>query len=382
MIMKKQYFNKIILLYVLFCSFWASNTRAGEILEQYVQDHAFTSSTAEPLFNIRPHEFSSPEFMRAYEAINNSIELKNDVEQILNGGELIPETNPMIWDFLRGGDIIGNGGGIVETKFAYHYNNIPSYIQDCLSSYSACPVEREDRLALEKIKETFIDKKDDKNRMIFLSGQEHPDFFSGGSLWGARSAKTGFDRTVPIFINTDHLYQADQKPAMDDSEIIALLIHETGHQNEVRDHIYLDRIGVTIANYIKTRAHIVSRDYLNENHTLQIFNYRDANLKADASFYYRDQQIDLKPMLWSALSCWHPDQKVVGYELTNPHWLRGYDEGSREVFPVGVWATIYCQNPRGRSVFKKDMDLQFDFIFGLDENRKLLETKVKIIKTH
>ena len=57
-----------------------------------------------------------------------------EVKELFLRGELSIEDiqNPAVWEFLYGGDIIGNGGGIVESNFNFIYQNISQYIREYL----------------------------------------------------------------------------------------------------------------------------------------------------------------------------------------------------------------------------------------------------------
>lgn len=375
-------YSKFSFFVLLMVSFWANHSQADStFLKRYMREHNFMPENG-IIDSIKPHEedYGLSTFEDIFEKIENDTGLKMELEGILNGGPLDAGTDPGIWYYMRGGDIIGNGGGIVELKFNYHYDKLPNYIDDCLNSHGACVDDDSDAQELRKIRDIIKGKHKDHNRIIFLSGSEYPKFFEEpGSMWGARTAKTGFSPEVPLFVNSDHLYR-NSVPALNDNDILSLLVHETGHQAKNRDHGYLTRLGNTLVNFLGQRAYEVEREYQGVEHKVQIINFASSRYAAEASFSYNGEQVDLKPMLFDSISCWHPDQRVVGYELSNPHWKRVTFKDRLERFPMGLWMTIHCQNPMQRTIYKREVDLNLTFLFSTGAIRHLQQVEVEVNK--
>lgn len=376
--MMASYFNKILTLMICISCAWAYQTQAGDsFLTRYVRQHNFMPD--DPTYiAIKPHEEVLDGFQEIFDKIEKDTGLKMEVEEILNGGVLGPVSDDDIWLYMRGGDIIGGGGGIVEQGFDYHFTRIPKYIEDCLSSQKACGMNDFDSKTLLKISEILAAKAKDPNRIIYLSGAQYPLLFEEpGSPWGARTAKTGDSPETPILINSDHLYE-NGIPALGDKDIITFIVHETGHQAKVKDHGYLTRLGNDLVAFLEQNSYQLTRHYAGVEHTVQVLNFESAYRYSEASLTVGKDKIDLKPALRDSLHCWHPDQKVIGFDLSNIHWQRESVENNQEVFPVGLWATVNCRNQMNRMIYKRDVDLKLKLMFSRDALRQLEEIQVEV----
>jgi hypothetical protein len=418
--MKKKSINRKMMLAVLLSSLVSFNATADSLLKKYVREHGFmpqaksaldvsdilvNPTTAKP-HEVKPHETEplGEDFIKgqglptdgvysvqiedsnslakryegAYERLQNNQNLLDQYNSIINGGPLLPGLDMDIWWGLRGGELTGNGGGIVEVKFEYHYDRLGKYISDCVRSYTACRMSEDDVKVLGKIKDIAESKLNDPTRLIFRSGKENPDLFKeNDSIWGVRTAKTGDSPDIPLIVNTDHLYR-NGVPALNDDEIITMLVHETGHQAKEPDHAYLNRLGSELVNFLKDKAASVQREHKGVVHQVDFTNFEAAHQDAEATLTYANEQIDLRPLIKDSLSCPHPDQRVVGFELSNPFWKRESHGDKYEKFPMGLWAQINCQFMHQRMIYKRDIDMTLHFLFGQEGKRQLEEVHVEI----
>lgn len=398
--MKKSVNRKIG--FTLFLSFIMTvNVHAESLINKYMREHSFKPIAESEFINkilskekvpsfpyeydfysIRPeHQFHFQEKMELIldrYKIDNAFQMQLD--SILQGGEVDSVFDTDVWWMLRGGELTGNGGGIVEAKFEYHYDRLGKYILHCIRSNSACSMSEEDVLILENIKNIVAEKRTDPTRLVFMSGNENPKFFEENKgPWGVRTAKTGNSPSVPIFINTDHLY-LNNIPSLNDDEIITMIIHETGHQANIQDHAYLNRLGSELVKFLKKKSASVKRKHRNVFHQVDLTNFEASHQDAEATLTYAGEQIDLRPLIKDSLSCPHPDQRVIGFQLTNPFWKRESQKNGLENFPMGLWAQVNCKFMHQRIVYKIDLDVTLHFLFSEVNKRQLQEVHVELNK--
>lgn len=397
----KKSINRNTVFTFLLSTLISVSANADSLLKKYIREHSFkpvtenilidspllqkpheTSPLDLDMFKLKPHEETplAERFRDIFERFEHDNGFQLELDSILNGGSLDAITDTDVWWMLRGGELTGNGGGIVEVKFEYHYDRLGKYIDDCIRSFTVCSISEEDAEVLGQIKDIANEKKSDPTRLIFLSGAENPKFFKESEgPWGIRTAKTGHAPEIPLFVNTDHLYK-NNVPAMSDDEIITIIVHETGHQAKMPDHAYLNRLGSELVNFLKNKSASVQREHRGVVHQVDFTNFEASHQDAEATLTYAGEQIDLRPLIKDSLSCPHPDQRVIGFELSNPFWKRESQQDGLENFPMGLWAQVNCQFMHQRIVYKRDVDVTLHFLFSQKERRLLEEVHVEINK--
>ena len=273
--------------------------------------------------------------------INGNDQYSIEAREVLRTGNLELVSDPRVWELLSGGDLIGNGGGVVENNFQYALMSLPSFLRECLSN-SKCLISDSERNLVKDIMNVALFNRAVPYRLIFLSAKDHPNFFTDAGEFIVRTAKTGFEMGMPVFINRDHLYR-DGEPAMSKEEIISLLIHELGHQTGVRSHSHLDELGGKIRFFL-SKSHYEIEQYIGVGSaTLGFFNFRSPNIRSEVYFSFEGLQVDVKPFISNALSCPGPDRYPVGYSLSNPHWKRSFvNENGERIIPFGSWIKVHC----------------------------------------
>src|SRR5690606_26902362 len=103
------------------------------------------------------------------------------------------------------GDIVGNGGGLVEQNFQFAYDKAAEFIDQCIKK-SSCGVSEDDLEILNEIKLTIISNWGSKDRLKFIP-HTFSDFFHDEKDYEIRIAKTGFDPSFPILINLSLAYR-------------------------------------------------------------------------------------------------------------------------------------------------------------------------------
>lgn len=245
-----------------------------------------------------------------------------------------------------GGVIVGNGAGSMENHFQHAYQSLSILSLNCLKN-TGCNLLTEELEILARIKNIVSLNIDKKDRIIFLSEKQNPGFFTTGETENNRIAKTGLTPEAPIFVNTDLLYE-NGRPALSYKRVIALLVHEIGHQTGNRDHAFLDVLGIKLAQFseVQTAYHsftigersaddqilfsLTNFDYPEKNVQL-LFKGRELNVK------------DLSQALNSSVSCSDKDEKYIGMTASNGHYI--FDKNNNLFFKA--WIKIYCQDLSG-----------------------------------
>lgn len=146
------------------------------------------------------------------------------------------------------GGYAGNGGGLVEQNFNYAYSSLPRLIDSSLFTFSQ-QLSDQEKLTLKKIKAIAIANVSNAKRLVFLSGQAHPEIFNTGPNELHRLAVTTNIPGDIIYVNGDFLYNDNGGAQLTIGEIISILTHEIGHQANQPNHQFLDILGSKVRNY-------------------------------------------------------------------------------------------------------------------------------------
>lgn len=145
-----------------------------------------------------------------------------------------------------------------ETRESYVFtawDRLPKYISFCLQD-SSCALDAEQKSLLTKIQASIAQEKD----LIITTEQEQPGLFSsvGTHLFAVTGDKVGSQ----IYINRAELMNVDYPTA------IALLVHELGHHQGVKDtdDRVLDILGAKVKQYIFNRMEKVTLVSINQAH--------------------------------------------------------------------------------------------------------------------
>lgn len=263
-----------------------------------------------------------------------------------------------------GGVIVGNGAGIVESNFQYAYQSLKNVINHCLHSNN-CNVQKDEHAVLLKLIIILETNANNKERLIFLSEKLNPGFFMTGEAESNRIAKTFLNPESPIFINIDQLYNAAGRPTLNFQRIIALLIHELGHQSGVLDHAWLDILGAKVADYSENSTNHFSfridDEDLSKNQSL-IFSVTNLEFPIKSSiliFNWRNtQSINLSNTLAASSSCQYESESFQGTEISNGHF--SFDEHNNLRFLA--WVKVHCYESFSSNnfIYKRNLSVTLD----------------------
>lgn len=153
----------------------------------------------------------------------------------------------------RGGDDVGNGGGLAEKNFLIAYSNLESYTKICLD-LDACRLDDEQKRVLSAIIQSMPQQRRIEEQIQFSSEKRNPGFFVlDGQV---KVAKTGSTVGAPIYVNVDLIYSKNkfgEIVALSIPEATAILIHELGHHVSSLSHAELDLLGVRVSLFLQNR---------------------------------------------------------------------------------------------------------------------------------
>jgi hypothetical protein len=238
------------------------------------------------------------------------------------------------------GDVVGNGGGFIESLTYFYFQTLERHISSSLSQKQITfdPFERR---ILSRMLSYIPSMRGDKLR--FISGRKAKVLFYISGLDAApRLAKTGFSPNYPIYFNTDLLYkEVKAKPEL----LLGLLVHELGHQLGVADHGILDNLGAKVVQVANANEQKVSTILEDGDLEVTIQNHFFQSAPSDVFISYGNRSVEVLK--------WKPEQlrSICGREyiqsafVYNFHWSsRLFDFGSEVLLTAKGWLDVKCFN--------------------------------------
>ena len=249
--------------------------------------------------------------------------------------------------FSRGGDIIGNGGGIAESNFVHAYARIYKLIDNCLSS-NYCTRNEKDFYDLLNIREASANNIRNIDRLIFSSPDKMPEIFYTHDADVVRLAVTGLKATDPIYVNLDLLYtkkNGKEFPALSYGEIVAILIHEMGHNVGIKDHTHLDFLGSLVRDFMEQR--FFSEQYHVGNNTnstvfdINLMNFSDEMKISEFWINWKSHSFNITDKVYMGSHCSSGD-KPFSIKYTNYHREKPIVTGHLKTQAINIWAQLIC----------------------------------------
>lgn len=256
------------------------------------------------------------------------------------------------------GDIVGNGGGLVEQNFQHAYDKAADLIDHC-SVYKNCDIDDDDLAILEEIKLTIISNWGNKERLKFVPSQ-FEDFFNDEGDYETRIAKTGFDPSFPILINLNLAYR-NESFAYDFGAMIAIVIHEVGHQIGIIDHGYLDFLGQIIRRETIARQDNFGIKIGNGKFNIAVLNSGLYSLSKPGLYVsYNDKSIPLIKKVSHEINC-PINSELSGFYIENGHFSKPNVIRHRILLQFESWLTYFCESKETKAVrrFERDMNMEF-----------------------
>ncbi len=257
---------------------------------------------------------------------------------------------------LGSGDIVGNGGGLLEQNFMSAYYSLQTAIQNCLDNYE-CGLSSEETLLLKEINSLYVDKVFQERPIVFLSEKNAEGFFLTEDDQTSRVAKTGFTKDSTIFVNLD-IAEAivDDIPAM-----LGIIVHELGHQAGIANHSLLDQLGAKVRNQWSSNWKVLRFIMNKHNLDVRLFSSEFNYINSKISYSFRGEVKSLNNDIYEKINCLE-NEVVYGFNLSNGHWRRPIQNDWNSKIGIDYWINIYCQDEEGNiRTEERDLDITFKF---------------------
>ncbi|PIK15075.1 hypothetical protein [Halobacteriovorax sp. JY17] len=274
---------------------------------------------------------------------------------------------------LGSGDIVGNGGGLLEQNFMSAYYSLQTAIQNCLDNYE-CGLSSEEILLLKEINSLYIEKVSQNRPIVFLSEKNAEGFFLTEDDQTSRVAKTGFTKDSTIFVNLD-IAEAivDDIPAM-----LGIIVHELGHQAGIANHSLLDQLGAKVRNQWSSNWKVLRFIMNKHNLDVRLFSSEFNYINSKISYSFRGKAKSLNNDIYEEIKCLE-NEIVYGFNLSNGHWRRPIQNDWNSKIGIDYWIDIYCQDTEGNiRTEQRDLDITFKFNSFRRRNPFLRSIKIDI----
>jgi predicted Zn-dependent protease with MMP-like domain len=262
--------------------------------------------------------------------------------------------------FSGGGVVVGNGAGIAENNFQYAYQSLDTILKNCLH-LSPCNIDSEETELVKKIIAIVENNENKKDRLVFLSEKRNPGFFTTGEIEENRIAKTFLNADSSIYINVDQLYRENGESAISYEQVIAILVHELGHQTGIAEHAPLDILGTKIASFALSHIEHYAFDIDDENKSVDVL-IGNFNFPVKSSLIIfngkNNDSLNLTEVLYNSLECKYSSESFAGVELSNGH----FEFDSKNNLNFKAWVKVQCFESFSESmmIYKKNLSLSFD----------------------
>jgi len=246
--------------------------------------------------------------------------------------------------YSRGGDIIGNGGGIAESNFVHAYSRLYKLIDNCLSS-DFCSRNEKEFYDLLTIREATADNFRSSSRIIYTTPEETPGIFYTNDSDVVRLAVTGNRKSDPIYVNLNLLYTEKNGktfPALSYGEIVAILIHEIGHNVGLKgDHAHLDFLGSLVRDFMEQK--FVSHEYLvfNTVFNVNLMNFSQEMKLSEFWVNWDDKTHNITEEVYFNSFCRNGD-KPFSIKFNNYHLEKIETTSNYVTLPINLWGELVC----------------------------------------
>lgn len=261
-----------------------------------------------------------------------------------------------------GGVIVGNGAGYAEGMFQQAYQSIPVVLESFISTQEAT-FTADELNVLVKINQIAKLNNNKKDRLVFLSESEHPGFFTTGDMELHRFAKTFPSSDSPIFINLDWVYTDQGKKSLNHSFVMALLIHEIGHQAGEMNHSALDILGAKVKTFIDGQTNV----YNFKGKSTISFLITNLEQPKKTSFLRfknaKGEWRNLTTALLHNLQCEDSRSELHSLELTNGHFA--FNQNQQLIFQTWIQYNCYDDYSEQFVSYKNTLSINLDQNFEI-----------------
>lgn len=264
---------------------------------------------------------------------------------------------------------VNNGGGFSEQNFIFAYSNLERFIDPCLAS-ETCKISDDGRKILRRIKASLVQERKANSYPFFKSGKLNEfDFHIDGAL---RIAATGSSVGDPIYINLDLIYPKDfdgSIRAFRLDEAIAVLIHELGHHQKIKDHQLLDLLGtkvqaasqgdVQFLTWLRGRVRLTLINTLNPTSVPNFMTYGFPVVMLSNA----KSSVDIGKALIEGIKCDSEIENIAGLALRDLKWKEANSTSLNEAKLLlrSCVAAICGSSPKFSKMKLKNMEFEIGF---------------------
>jgi hypothetical protein len=304
------------------------------------------------------------------ESLQRYVKMSKQQRQLLNN--VFNAKTRALLNAYSSGDIVGNGGGIIEQNFHFAFNSVLPAIDHCVIKLN-CDLSNEEKIVLLDIKSTYFSKLDEDFHFVFLREEDAKGLFNETLDPAERIAKTGFSSDFPIFINLDSVEKSEGL-AQNLGALIAIVIHELGHQAGYASHSVLDEIAGKLRLAFSYQMDNTSLDIEGDKLLVNIYNNSES-LRTQVSYYFNNQLRHLSYPIEDKLVC-ENNRRVIGYALSNQHWDRLKKSLVDYKAKLSMWIDIFCEDETG-TIYTDEKDIEIDFLIS-KQTKKIKSHQIKI----
>jgi len=164
--------------------------------------------------------------------------------------------------------------------------------------------------------------------------------------------------------------------------MVALFVHEIGHQVGVASHSMLDDLASEVRAVFASNIQEAKLSYLNGEFKFTMLGSNEGYDFSQFMFTYNKQNIEV-PGLLSDFQCANGD-KLVGVTLDNIHWDAGTLSGGTLGLTLRAWGQFYCEKAKNKLVYLQQLDVQYKWTFNIqtlptrEYNLQLIESSTSI----
>jgi len=271
--------------------------------------------------------------------------------------------------FARKGSLVGNGAGWVESNAIYAYQIADKLIASCIASVK-CRIDSRELAALQAIQaELYRNKMKAASRVVVEFGEKADELFNKSCGVKHRVA-CSFGANQPIYLNGTILYDRRGRPAVDLPGLIALIVHEVGHQVGYDNHKFLDHLGSRVREMAAADIIEVEAPEGIDSFGAVVVNYGDTsivpevNIESNELFYSFGDEIFSSPKIMDGC----PENAEPGaFKVGNLHWVdkgkKSFSGGKMKLRLVG-WTVAKCF-PEGSEEQMSDSVLLSEFVINI-----------------
>lgn len=284
-----------------------------------------------------------------YFLTEEQVQEANDLfEQFINRNQIVIEE-------AQRGDVVGNGGGLLEGQTYFYYQALQRFIASSFEQTIISFSESEKELLLKILNN--VSKDTNEKKIIFIDGDT--GFFNDEFDSEVRAAKTGFSPKFPIYINRTFLYE---NLLDDQSALITLLVHELGHQAGVRSHTLLESLGAKIKLLTTVNRDINSIELDEGTLLFSVYNHLSLGADADMSLTYLDNIQTIRGINYKTMKRICGNHMPAGFSVQNIYWSsRPTTVGQKEKIEIAGWLQINCIDSFG-SFYNREADFSIQIL--------------------